>query len=120
MIPFEFQKRIANFKIDLFLPAHNLAIEIDEHAHSDRDVAYEGIREQRIREELGCKFIRINPDAADFKLSSCIGSIMFAILEHDNRASMLPSSAPEESVEQIAEEAKPRKRRRAAPRNLKN
>ena len=53
MIPFEFQKRVFSYKIDLFLPSHKLAIEIDEQAHAGRDAAYEGVREQRIREELG-------------------------------------------------------------------
>ena len=31
-------------------------------------------------EELGCKFLRINPDAPDFKLSSCVGRIMREIV----------------------------------------
>ncbi len=81
MIPFEFQKRVANYKVDLYLPSQKLAIEIDEHGHLGRDQAYEHAREQCIRDELGCDFFRINPDAADFKLSSCIGRIVREIRE---------------------------------------
>ena len=82
MIPFEFQKSVANYRIDLYLPSLKLAIEIDENNHADRDPSYEQAREERIREELGCKFLRINPDASDFKLSSCVGRIMREII-HD-------------------------------------
>ena len=80
MIPFEFQKRVANYRIDLYLPSQKLAIEIDENNHADRDPSYEQEREECVQEELGCKFLRINPDASDFKLSSCVGRIMREIL----------------------------------------
>jgi hypothetical protein len=64
----------------LYIPSQKLAIEIDENNHADRDVSYEQAREQRIKGELGCEFLRINPDATDFKLSSCIGRIMREII----------------------------------------
>jgi very-short-patch-repair endonuclease len=80
LIPFEFQKRVANYRIDLYLPNQKLAIEIDENNHADRDARYEETRERRIKRELGCKFLRINPDANDFKLSSCVGRIMSEII----------------------------------------
>ena len=81
MIPFEFQKSIANHRIDLYLPKQKLAIEIDENNHSDRDPLYEQAREERIQEELGCKFLRINPDAPDFKLSLCVGRIIKEVIQ---------------------------------------
>ena len=80
MIPFEFQKSVATYRIDLYLPILKLAIEIDENNHADRDPSYEQTRQACIEEELGCKFLRINPDAPDFKLSSCIGHIMREII----------------------------------------
>ena len=85
MIPFEFQKSVANYRIDLYLPTLKLAIEIDENNHADRDPSYEQARQECIEEVLGCKFLRINPDAPDFKLSSCIGRIMREIIHgsHD-------------------------------------
>ena len=83
MIPFEFQKTVANYRVDLYLSKQKLAIEIDENNHADRDPSYEQAREERTQEELGCKFLRINPDAPDFKLSSCIGRIMREIVHAD-------------------------------------
>jgi len=80
MVPFEFQKNVNNFRIDLYLPDQKLAIEIDEHNHADRDPSYEKEREMYIKAQLGCKFLRINPDSEGFKLSTCIGRIMKEIL----------------------------------------
>ena len=80
MVPFEFQKNVNNFRIDLYLPDQKLAIEIDEHSHADRDPSYEKEREMYIKAQLGCKFLRINPDSEGFKLSTCIGRIMKEIL----------------------------------------
>ena len=85
-IPFEFQKSVANYRIDLYLPSLKLAIEIDENNHADRDPSYEQAREERIREELGCKFLRINPDASDFKLASCVGRIVREIIRDTHAA----------------------------------
>ena len=83
--PFEFQKSVATYRIDLHLPTLKLAIEIDENNHADRDPSYEHARQERIEAELGCKFLRINPGASDFKLSSCIGRTMREIIHgsHD-------------------------------------
>lgn len=81
MIPFEFQKHVANYRVDLYLPKQKLAIEIDENNHADRDPYYERAREERIQEELGCKFLRINPDAPDFKLSLCVGRIIREVIQ---------------------------------------
>ena len=53
-----------------------LAIEIDENNHADRDPSFEQNRQECIEEELGYKFLRINPDAPDSKLSSCVGRIV--------------------------------------------
>ena len=80
MVPFEFQKNVNNFRIDLYLPDQKLAIEIDEHNHADRDPSYEEEREAYIKTQLGCKFLRINPDSEGFKLSTFIGRIMREIL----------------------------------------
>ena len=50
MIPFEFQKSVATYRIDLYLPTLKLAIEIDENNHADRDPSYEQARQERIEE----------------------------------------------------------------------
>ena len=74
-IPFEFQKQVKTYRIDLYLPDHKLAVEIDEHGHADRDCEYESKREKVITKALHCEFLRINPDADGFKMSHCIASL---------------------------------------------
>ena len=36
-IPFEFQKTVGTYRVDLYLPTKRLAIEIDENGHNNRD-----------------------------------------------------------------------------------
>lgn len=74
-IPFEFQKSVLRYKIDLYLPEQRLAIEIDEFGHSDRDVDYETTREREIIEKINCAFVRFNPDEPNFKISKCIAQL---------------------------------------------
>ncbi|MFM7983959.1 MAG: hypothetical protein ACKPKO_32005, partial [Candidatus Fonsibacter sp.] len=80
MVPFEFQKDVNNFRIDLYLPDQKLAIEIDEHNHADRDLSYEEEREMYIKTQFGCKFLRINPDSEGLKIATCIGRIMREVI----------------------------------------
>ena len=47
-IPFDFQKKVNNFKFHMYLPNQKIAIEIDENNHADRDVIYEQERENHI------------------------------------------------------------------------
>ena len=45
-----------------------LKIEIDENWHSNKNIDYKIKRQKAIKQELGCKFIRIDPDEKDFDL----------------------------------------------------
>ena len=65
LVPFEFQNNVDNFRIHLYLPDQRLAIEIDEHSHTDRDPSYDEEREMYIKEQLRCKFLRIYPALED-------------------------------------------------------
>ena len=56
-----------SYKIDLYSHDYKLAIEIDEDGHSNRNVDYKLNRQRAIEQELGCKFIRIDPDKEDFE-----------------------------------------------------
>lgn len=69
------QHMVGKYKIDLYLPEYNLAIECDELGHRDRDNEYEIEREEFIKKELRCGFIRFNPDSEMFKISDVICSI---------------------------------------------
>ena len=70
-----FQFSCGGYRIDLYMPESKLAVEIDEHNHSGRDQEHEQERENFLKRMLGCSFLRFNPDAADFKLSTCVGEI---------------------------------------------
>jgi len=67
------------YMIDYYLSDYNLAIEIDEYDHKDRDPEYEKHREKYLSKNMKCKFIRCNPDASDFSISGLIGQIYKAI-----------------------------------------
>ena len=56
-----------SYRIDLYSHDYKLAIEIDEDGHSNRNVDYKLNRQRAIAQELGCKFIRIDPDKEDFE-----------------------------------------------------
>ena len=63
------QHSVLNYQIDLYFSEHKLAIEVDEKGRTDRDEKKkENEREEKIKKELGCKFIRINLDAEKIML----------------------------------------------------
>ena len=82
-IPFEFQKSVDKYRIDLFLPVQKLAIEIDEKGHKNRNQIYEQTREETITTLLSCKFMRINPDDPEFNIAFCLSDITKIIMENN-------------------------------------
>ena len=82
---------VLSYPIDLYFTEHKLAIEIDEKGHTNRNVGYEIQRQKAIEKELGCKFIRINPDAKNYDIFIEIGKIHNHIIEStkDNIAERL-------------------------------
>ena len=52
------------FRIDIYSSECFLAVEIDEKGHTDRDIIFEGKRQEALEKKLGCKFIRINTNNA--------------------------------------------------------
>lgn len=73
------QFKVLSYFIDLYFIDNKIAIECDELDHKYRDDAYEEKREQDISINLGCKFIRFNPDATDFKVSSLMTKILIEL-----------------------------------------
>ena len=57
-IKIELQFPVLQYKIDIYLPEYNLAIEIDEDEHKFRQSSDEK-RQKEIETDLNCKFIRI-------------------------------------------------------------
>ena len=78
------QNSVLAYQIDLNFLEHKLAIEVDEKGHTDRDEKKENEREEKIKKELGCKFIRINPDAENYDIFVEIGKIQNYIIESTN------------------------------------
>ena len=56
------QHSVLSYEIDIYFVEHKLAIDIDKLGNTDRDISFEKMRENEIKEKLDCKFIRINPD----------------------------------------------------------
>ena len=69
------QYTVVGYRIDLYFREYELAIEVDKLGHSDRNIDYEIQRQRAIEKELGCVFIRINPDAEDFNIFKEINKI---------------------------------------------
>ena len=53
------QYQVNNYRIDLYIPQYNLAIEIDEEEHKYQQ-EYDKMRQKYIENQIHCKFIRIN------------------------------------------------------------
>ena len=79
------QNSVLDYQIDLNFLEHKLAIEVDEKGHTDRDEKKENEREEKIKKELGCKFIRINPDAENYIFVD-IGKIQNHIIESTKKS----------------------------------
>ena len=69
------QYNVLSYRIDLYFNDYKLAIEIDENVHSDRNIDYKIKRQKAIEQELGCKFIRIDPDKEDFDIFKAVNDI---------------------------------------------
>ena len=69
------QYNVLSYTIDLYLHDCKLAIEIDENGHNDRNIDYEIKRQKAIEQELGCKFIRIDPNQEYFDIFRAINEI---------------------------------------------
>jgi len=76
-----FQHQIESYRIDLYFPEYNLAIEVDEFGHGDRCPIYEQNRQEYLEKYLKCKFIRFNPDETNFNIGDVISIIMNEIFE---------------------------------------
>ena len=62
------QYAVIGYRIDLYFHKNNLAIEVDELGHNDRNIDYEIRRQQALERELNCIFIRNYPDTVDFNI----------------------------------------------------
>ena len=69
------QYTVTDYRIDLYFHEYKLAKEEDELGHNDRNIDYKIQRQRAIEKELGCVFIRINPDEENFNIFRTINKI---------------------------------------------
>ena len=71
------QYNVLGCKIYLYYHEHKLPIEVDELGHNDRNIDYERQKQNKTKteKELGCIFIRINPDEKMFNIFKGINEI---------------------------------------------
>lgn len=53
------QYSVGNYKIDLYIPKYNIAVEIDEEEHKYKQ-DYDKIRQKYVEKQIHCAFIRVN------------------------------------------------------------
>lgn len=56
------QHKVLNYKVDLYLPELNIAIEYDENNHKHYTYKQHEGRQLKIEKELGCRFIRVSDE----------------------------------------------------------
>ena len=69
------QNSALDYRIDLYFHEYKLAIEIDENNHSNRNIDYEIKRQKAIEQDLGFKFIIIDPHKEEFDIFKAINEI---------------------------------------------
>ena len=79
------QYTVIGCRINLYFLEYKLAIEVDELGHNDRNIYYEIQRQRAIEEELGCVFVRINPDEENFNTLRAINKIHRHITKIDQK-----------------------------------
>ena len=79
------QYSVLGYRIDLYFYDYKLAIEIDENGHSDRNSDCEIKRKRSIEQELGCEFIRVDPDKEEFTILKAINEIFRLIKQSSNK-----------------------------------
>ena len=79
------QHNVLGYRIDAYFPKYQLAIEVDEQGHNDRDIDYEIKRQKAIGKLLGCEFIRINPAKENFNIFVEIGKIRLEFKSNNSK-----------------------------------
>ena len=61
-----------DYRIDLYIPSLNIAIEYDEDGHKNYTYEQQELRQKLIEEELGCMFIRVSDDKTHIENSATV------------------------------------------------
>lgn len=74
--------KIGKYRVDAYMPKYKIAIECDENNHRNYDNDKEREREEYIKNELDCSFVRYNPTEPNFDIFELINQIF--VLIHDS------------------------------------
>lgn len=77
----ENQLEVGSYRLDLYFPELKIAVECDEFDHENYNAAEEIKRQLYIERELGCYFVRFNPDEPNFNVGDVINQILMKVLE---------------------------------------
>lgn len=83
ILEYKTQYCVGIYKIDLYLPELNIAIECDENGHTERNILKEAKRQIFIENKLDCDFIRFNPDETTFNIGKIINQIFKEVLKRE-------------------------------------
>lgn len=78
---YSLQYNVDGYRIDLYFPEYNLAIECDESGHKQYDQDKEKERERYIKKKIKCHFIRYNPNEECFDILDVVSQIHYFILK---------------------------------------
>ena len=87
--------RVLGYEVDVYFHDYKLAVEIDGYNHEDRDIICEIERQKALEKELGCKFIRVNPDKEDFGIFKAQNEIFRHVKESTKK---LPEESTKKSL----------------------
>ena len=69
------QYSVLGYRIDLYFQDYKHAVEVDEKGHKDRNIDHEIKRQKALEKELGCEFVRIDPEEEDFNIFKAINEL---------------------------------------------
>jgi very-short-patch-repair endonuclease len=72
----DLQYGVGSYRVDMHVHELNVVVECDEGDHSAYDAEFEMARQEFITKELGCRWVRYNPYAADFDVFAIISRIL--------------------------------------------
>lgn len=73
-----YQYNILKYRIDIYIPKLNIAIEYDENNHNTYTYEEQELRQRIIEKELNCEFIRVSDD---YSIGDAIGIVLAQIIK---------------------------------------
>ncbi len=82
---FNRQKPLGNYIVDFYCKKLSLVIEVDGSSHASEEAFIKDAKRQKILEEMGLKFIRVDDSDVKFNISNVLLTIEACILDWQDR-----------------------------------